>query len=394
MLSKRYLIVAVLLALCAVFACLGLVWAAEPLPDPEQPGPYPVGVTTLLLLDASRPEESNKLPRPLMTEIWYPATDETRDIPKGGLIDTYLNTVPPMAFELLKSMLKVDLKAFDKTFQFFSVRDARVRAGSFPLVLFSHGSKAARIQNIYWCEQVASHGYIVVAPDHTGNSIVTFVDGSPVLANTKSMEELAPVRTQDLRFVIDWMTRANKGADSRFQGKVDLEHIAVAGHSFGGYNSLDMADKDPRVDAIIPIAGAAMGPRANYTCPVLDIIATEDKILKLDRVETMRKYYEESKGPRYLVEFLNCGHFSFTEIHQFVSNFGDGIGSGKRITNGEPITYTAPEIVLRLTKGYSTAFLGRYLKGLEGYDTYLRENHDPQEILFKWSVPDAKPASP
>lgn len=373
---------------CSVVMLFFTASVGADLRNPEEPGPYPVGVTTVLLLDASRPEESNGLPRPLMTEIWYPATDETRDIPKGGLIDTYMKTVPPMAFTLLKSLLDVDLRAFDQTFRFFARRDARVGEGLFPLVLFSHGSKAARIQNVYWCEQVASHGYIVAAPDHTGNCIVTFIDGFPVFANTKRMEEIAPVRTQDLCFVIDWMARVNKGADSRFQGKIDLDRIAVAGHSFGGYNACDMAGKDPRAGAIIPMAGAFMGGRTNFDCPLLDILAAEDKILGLERVESMRRYYEDSKGPRYLVEFLNAGHFSFTEIHQVVPDYGDGIGSGKRISNGEKIVYTAPEIVLRLTKGYSTAFLGRYLKGLKGYDAYLRENHDPGEVLLKWSVPD------
>lgn len=42
---------------------------------------YPVGVTTLQIDDPSRSEEGQ--PRGLQTEIWYPAMDEARDLPKS-----------------------------------------------------------------------------------------------------------------------------------------------------------------------------------------------------------------------------------------------------------------------------------------------------------------------
>ena len=64
--------------------------AADPLPDPEKPGPYPVGVTTMLFVDHSRTDEATKGPRSLMTEIWYPATDDSKDLPKNRLLDFYL----------------------------------------------------------------------------------------------------------------------------------------------------------------------------------------------------------------------------------------------------------------------------------------------------------------
>jgi len=363
------------------------------LPDPEQAGPYPVGVTTVLFEDHSRPMRWPKGPRPLLTDIWYPATDDTRDIPKQGLLDTYLACVPKPLFAIIESLVDVDLKEFDKKTEFFARREARVREGVFPLIVFSHGSAASRIQSIFWCEHMASHGYVVMAPDHTGNAIITFVDGKPILYDKTAQKEVsAKRRPQDVSFMIDVMDRMNKGADSRFMGRIDMDHIGVAGHSFGGYTSVAAADSEPRVDAIAPMAGLWV-ERTNYACPVLVLDAAEDRIIhkylrKQERdYKSMRRYWEESKGPRYYVAFRNGGHFTFTEIFQFVPDFGDGIGTGERVTNGEPLDYAPMDVVYPLINGYTTAFFGRYLKGQQGYDVYLSENHNPEELTYEWSVP-------
>ena len=42
--------------------------------------------------------------------------------------------------------------------------------GPFPLVVYSHGSGGIRYLASYYTEAIASHGYVVAAPDHTGNT--------------------------------------------------------------------------------------------------------------------------------------------------------------------------------------------------------------------------------
>ena len=376
------------LTLC-IFAALPS-WPIEPVADPAKPGPYPVGVTAVLLVDHSRTD--NALaggPRSLMTEIWYPATDDTRGLPKNRLLDFFNRNSDPGFTVVLQMAFGVDIIQADKDFRNDAVRDARVRDGRFPLVLFSHGNGGLRMQNAFWCEHMASHGYIVMAPDHTGNCAVTFIDGRMIPFNTTEdgREQSRQDRPKDISFLIDAMERMNKGADSRFLGKVDLEHIGVAGHSFGGFTSTWVADADPRVDAIVPMAGAA-GERSNYTCPVMVLAAAEDDTLGPERMADLRRYYDESKGPRYLVEFLNAGHYSFTEMYQLKSDFGDGCGTGTRITNGEALTYIAMDVAFPLIKGYTTAFFGKYLKAVEGYDAYLAANHNPDEIIVQSSAPE------
>lgn len=373
------------MAVCLFISLVFSAFAESPVPDPEKPGPYPVGVTTMTFVDHSRTDPATQGPRTLLTEIWYPATEDARVLPKNRLSDFFMkNTSPELALVLLAGF-GVDLTEADKTFQNFAVRDARVQDGQFPLILFSHGNGGLRMQNTFWCEHLASHGYIVMAPDHTGNCAVTFVNGSLVVFDDskEGRERSAADRPRDLSFLIDEMDRMNRGNDSRFLGRVDMTRIGAAGHSFGGFTCTWLSNNEPRIKAIIPMAGAAE-ERTNYDCPVMLFIAAEDDTLGADRVAFLRNYYTESRGPRYSIEFKDAGHFSFTEMYQLKPDFGDGVGKGKRVTNGEVLDYPPMTLVFPLVNGYSTAFFGKYLRGLGGYDAYLRENHHPDALVYQF----------
>ncbi len=370
-------------ALCLFCICASATGAdVTPVPDPEKPGPYAVGVTTMLFVDHSRTDPLTNGPRSLMTEIWYPATDNTRGLPKNRLLDFFNKNKSPEFSVLLQVAFGVDIVAADARFQNMAVRDARIRDGVYPLLLFSHGNGGLRMQGAFWCEHMASHGYVVMSPDHTGNCAVTFIDGKMVVFENsdEGRKRSSADRPKDLSFLIDSMDRMNKGGDSRFFGRVDLEHIGAAGHSFGGFTCTWITNQEPRVRAVAPMAGAAT-ERTNYECPVMLLIAAEDDTLGADKVAYLRRYYDESKGPHYSVEFKNAGHYSFTEMYQLKPDFGDGVGQGKRLINGEPITYLPKEMAYKMTNGYTTAFFGKYLKGLDGYDAYLGANHNPDELV-------------
>ena len=359
--------------------------AAANLPDPAKPGSYPVGVTTMLLVDHSRTDVTTGGPRSLPTEIWYPATEDSRDLPKNKFSDFFVKARNPKLNGALTLAFNIELKEIDKTFKNFAVRDARVRDGVFPLIVFSHGNGGIRSQNAYWCEHIASHGYVVMSPDHTGNSAVTAIGDEVIPYNNEGRPASAVDRPRDLMFLIDTMTQMNSGGDSRFTGKIDIEHIGASGHSFGGYAATAVADMDSRIDAIAPMA-AVNRERTNYTCPAMVLLATEDATIGLDGNARIRQYYEESKGSRYLVELVNGGHYSFTEMYQVNPHFGDGVGKGQRITDGEEIVYIPMERAFEITNAYTTAFFGRYIKGLTGYDEHLTINHYPDDIIHKGNV--------
>lgn len=362
---------------------VSLAAAAEPdAPAPEKPGVYPVGVTTMQFTDYARTDALTKKPRSLLTEIWYPATDETQGLPKNRLMDFLMRGTDPALPILLQAGFNLDANELDKRFKNTAVRDARIRDGLFPLIVFSHGDGGLRFQNTFLCEHLASHGYIVAAPDHTGNAAITYVDGQLVAYDASSRKQAETDRPLDIVFLINTFQRLNSGADSRFLARIDMEKIAAAGHSFGGYTSTCVAGQDPRIKAILPLAGVAED-KADCPCPVMLMLATEDKTMGLDGDAQIRKYYDTAKGPRYLVEFKNAGHFSFTEVYQFKPDFGDGVGTGKRLASGESVAYITMDVMYPLVNGYATAFFGKYLKGIDAYDAYLKENHNPDELLYK-----------
>ncbi|MFP6597216.1 MAG: alpha/beta fold hydrolase, partial [Candidatus Hydrogenedentota bacterium] len=220
----------------------------------EEAGPYPVGVTTTVFVDESRHDDATDSSRTMLTEIWYPTTALGTQFPKNKMSDFVLKGANPGIGMAIKMAFKKDIAELDETFENEAYRDAPVAEGKFPLVVFSHGNGGFRMQSVFWCEHLASHGYVVVAPDHTGNAAATVVDNKLVLHDSSAREQAAIDRPLDVRFLIDMIGKWNKGADSRFNGRLDMEKIAVGGHSFGGMTSTMATDQDERIDAIVPMA--------------------------------------------------------------------------------------------------------------------------------------------
>lgn len=371
-----------------VFLLVASSWTslrADELPDVMKPGPYPVGVTTLYFVDPARDDPASKGKRVLPTEIWYPATDDAKDMPKNRVTDFLFRGQVKTLNLAIQAAFGVKLDEIDKNFRNMAVRDARVRDGEYPLVIFSHGNGGMRFQSTFWCDYIASHGYVVVSCDHTGNSAATAIEGKLVAAGTTKREQAAKDRPADVSFLIDRMIAFGGGEDSRFAGRIDVKNVAVAGHSFGGYTAGAVINTDSRVKAIIPMT-PVFGERSNYTTPLLLILGAEDKTIGLEGNQRALKYFEESKGPKYLVNVKDAGHFSFSDMFQYRPEHGDGVGKGERITKpGEPIEYLGMEKTYEITNSYSAAFLGVYLKGQTGYQAFLEKNQFPNEIEFQFA---------
>ena len=109
-------------------------------------------------------------------------------------------------------------------------------------------------------ENLASHGYIVVALDHSYDSNLTiFPDGriadyrSEITGHPDSVNirrNQMNTRTKDVGFVLNQLTKIHSGKiKSSLNYKIDLNKLAVGGHSYGGATAIQSAKVDKRIKA-------------------------------------------------------------------------------------------------------------------------------------------------
>lgn len=257
-----------------------------PAPPGEEPGPYAVGRQTQQVTDPAREG------RALTVEVWYPA-------------DT---AAEPSPYELIPGV------AFDADLS--TVGSAPSSDGPFPLVVFSHGSGGLRQQSASIVETIASHGFVVVAADHAGNTAI-----DRLLGTETSFEVTARNRVLDVGLLIDEVEAGRLAA-----GLADLDRLAVMGHSFGGFTALAAASgfediaPDPRVDAIVPLAPASSripdDALASIEVPMLIVTGSDDDTTPVEDEST--RPLELATGSATLVEIDGGSHQVVTNICDIV----------------------------------------------------------------------------
>ncbi|MEO0367155.1 MAG: prolyl oligopeptidase family serine peptidase [Pseudomonadota bacterium] len=271
--------------------------------------PYAVGSKTIFIYDTDRPFDAlggvNKGVRSLITEIWYPAdkskieenSDEYRLATYGDYVfgdesvhhkmmtqTTFFHLTPETVREGV-TQTQIDAAIADL---FKQVRNSYVDAPladseqPFPVVVMTHGDAGSRYNMETACEYLAMHGYVVIAPEHTGNSPYAFAAKDPAFnadfsdqALRKKMQAVLPLlnadgthgstetygqtytplvrdmtdmsaitnldqalveRVNDLRTAIEKLESMN--SEGEFANRLDLNRLGVMGRSFGGMTSL------------------------------------------------------------------------------------------------------------------------------------------------------------
>jgi predicted dienelactone hydrolase len=296
------------------------------------PGPHHVGVRRLTVDEA---------PTPLT--VWYPALDQDEE--ENSLTYAY-------AFNVLGADSPLALATYQGHGDPGATPD--LSEGPHPLVVLSPGF-AIRSSSYAWlAEHLASHGLVVVSPQHRE------------VLDPGVLWRSAIERPQDVLTLLAYLDREVE-QDGEFAGLIDTETVAVVGHSYGGYTALaaagarwdtgalqaacgtarqtddplvflcdalqprldDMAAlagleptpselwpawADPRIDAAISMAGdAAMyGPAglAHVTVPVMAIGGTADTDSPFPW--TTQPTYDYTTAPRRAqVALQDAQHFIF-----------------------------------------------------------------------------------
>jgi predicted dienelactone hydrolase len=109
------------------------------------------------------------------------------------------------------------------------------RAGTIPVIIFSHGLGHSRVYFRDVAEHVASYGFAVAMPEHVGSDEIQRRDLESWLADEFFQRREFINRPQDVSFLLDELSRLN---DSRFNQQLNTQSVGAIGHSFGGYTVL------------------------------------------------------------------------------------------------------------------------------------------------------------
>ncbi len=340
---------------------------------PVNLGADPVGVTTLALHDAERG-------RNITVEVWYPAAEA----PRSGEPEVYEVEAAGFTVARLRSIANARREVAPAT------------RGPLPLVLISHGAGSTRFGNVGLAEMLASHGYVVAAPDHKGHTVADKVAGISDADRARSAFD----RPLDLSFVLDELERRTKGDDRRFGHLIDMDRVAVAGHSFGGRTALGITGarfdgkrqrdecavhdddrrclavpvfgpasyryRDARIKAALLIAPAGFefyreDGIAQVDAPVLMVAAEGDNTVPY--AEKQQPMWGAFTSPHYLLDLKRAGHLTATDVCGVVDSIGflaKAVG-GDRATDGCGASFLSPSTTLELVANAALPFLALHL---------------------------------
>jgi predicted dienelactone hydrolase len=284
---------------------------ADNAPDPGVPGPYPVGVTTTLVVDDLRTNEDGTF-RQLPLEVWYPAAESARD---AAAETVALFDVLPA--DLQEGLTREELGELPT----IAVREAAPRHDdddTYPLVVFSHGKGGIRTQSNYYTAHLASHGYVVVAPDHTGDTLVELlreVKGTGEIQQSSTVEALAN-RPDDIVAILDLVKDV---VSDDIAALINEDLVGVTGHSFGALTSFIVASRDFRIDAVVGQAPTsaelinlqAGTPMEQLQIPSLVQSSTLDNTLPESGAQHL---YEAIAGAKGWLSLARGGHFTYSDL--------------------------------------------------------------------------------
>lgn len=336
---------------------------------PAPTGKYPVGLASLHLVDADRPDPwvPQDGSRQLMVSLWYPAAKAgTRAAPY---------VTPQESTLILKPYPNVPADALAKT-RTYATLDAKplTRRQGLPLVLVSPGFSFPRATMTSLAEDLASKGYMVAAVEHTYESVATtFPDGRTttcaacVGANTEEKGiAVAKSRVKDLSFVLDRLT-----AKTGWGRLVDRSRIGMVGFSAGGNAAPQLMAVDKRVRAGVNLDGSynPKQPTQAIRGPLLMMGSEQTHTPAGD--QSWVGWWPKVGGWKRWLSVADTDHGSFTDYAVL------------RPQVGLPAPALDGERSVSITRAYVGAFLDRHLRQ-EREPLLDKASKDFPEVKF-WS---------
>ncbi|MFJ9818614.1 alpha/beta hydrolase family protein [Streptomyces sp. NPDC101151] len=286
---------------------------------PTPTGPFPVGTMSLHLVDNARTDPwlptRDAAARELMVTFWYPARPVPEQAPAlqlpSGVAAEWQRLVEQ------KEEFSVEPGAVDwAATRTHAVHRAPVRhrRGGLPVILYSPGRNLPRGFGTVLAEELASRGYLVVAIDHTHETIaVQFPDGrvATVLDATEeaTLRALADVRVADVRFVLDQLEKSDIA---------DVSAVGMFGHSIGGATAAQAMYDDPRILAAADLDGA-VGSGAEAIGSVVEDgldrpFLLMNSMLGNHHDDVLSSLWKNLRGWHLNLQMTSAGHYAYTDL--------------------------------------------------------------------------------
>jgi predicted dienelactone hydrolase len=297
---------------------------------PAPAGPYAVGRMELDWSDPTRVDPLAKqpdIPRELAIWVWYPSQADAASQPApyfppawaqarnqdqgiGILIERQLTKIRNHSYENA---------ALDRT------------QPTYPVLIMEPGLGPAIPDYTVLAENLASHGYIVVGINPTYSSnLVVFPDGRVVTRSEQGTipdnasrtqaeqiaDQLISVWVKDVVFVMNRLEAANASSASPFYQRLELAHLGVFGHSFGGATAILVCQQDPRCKAGANLDGTPFGSGKNAPIQVPFLLMSEDYSggCDLDCSEFRQTAKFGPAGAVYDLSVQGARHFNFSDL--------------------------------------------------------------------------------
>jgi predicted dienelactone hydrolase len=322
------------------------------LPDPRKPGPYQVNKVVWNLVDQSRN-------RSFYVDVYLPTGKASQE---------------------------------DRT--------------SIPVIVFSHGLSSRPEDYEEALRHLATHGFLVAAPQHPGSDKIWLKEMLQGLhRNIYHLNEFID-RPKDISFVIDELSRRNQ---PEFKGRLDLNKVGIAGHSFGGYTALAVAGatidfdnlkqecerdygaldvalllqcgalalprapyvlRDQRVQAAFaanPVNRAIFGPKglANIAIPVAIASGSYDPAAP-PAMEQAASFTWLTTPSKYWLMVEGQAHVNFTKIDP---------GIETAIESATNLTLPSQGLISSYINAVTVPFFSSYIQNKDTYRPFLRSSY-------------------
>ena len=259
-----------LLLLFLLSSCSVVVYKVADIQDINSvTGKYEIGTKRFLLIDSSRTNwylsDYNKDFRRLMVQVWYPAEIEIHN-KKSSYIDNQsalTHTIKNQGYGVPKILSdqigSIKCNSWEDALPLLN--------NSFPVLIFSHGHGGLRTQNTNQVEELVSHGYVVIAMDHTYDAgFVEFSDGEIAYSLTARSDDNTSIispeefytrfsyRTNDIKFILKEINNFDN-YDNDIFSIMDRNQIGIFGHSYGGLTSFYSAFYNKEIKSCFALDG-------------------------------------------------------------------------------------------------------------------------------------------